>query len=170
MPPLTTRARASQSPPGLPNCRASCSAAIVVSAISNQQGDLTAWRSTDGGRTWSRGAVANETPRAAREGLHAMVATRDGAIYAAWLDFPGGKGQRLMGARSDDNGATWSKNVLMYQSPDGSICECCHPSLAVGPDSAVHAMWRNSLGGDRDLYTAVSHDGGRSFGPAEKLG
>jgi hypothetical protein len=31
-------------------------------------------------------------------------------------------------------------------------------------------MWRNALHGDRDMYTAVSHDGGRSFDAASKLG
>jgi hypothetical protein len=143
--------------------------AIVISAISNLQGDLVSWRSTDSGRTWLRGPAANQTPRSANEGLHAMVASTDGSLFAVWLDTPG-KGKRLMGARSDDDGATWSKNILIYRSPDGSICECCHPSLTVGPDGALHAMWRNSLNGDRDMYTAVSRDGGRSFGPAAKVG
>jgi hypothetical protein len=145
--------------------------AIVISAISNLQGDLVAWRSTDGGRSWSRGAAANQTPRAAMEGLHAMIAAPDGtgALYAVWLDTPG-KGKRLMGARSDDNGATWSKNLIVYQSPDGTICECCHPSLTAARDGSIRAMWRNALGGNRDLYTAVSQDGGRSFGSASKVG
>lgn len=143
--------------------------AIVISAISNQQGDLATWRSMDQGRTWMAGAAANETPRGALEGLHAMLALPDGSLYAVWLDSPG-KGKRLLGARSNDDGATWSKNIVVYRSPDGSICECCHPSLAAAADGTLHAMWRNSLAGDRDMYTAASHDGGRSFGPASKVG
>ena len=31
---------------------------------------------------------------------------------------------------SQDGGATWSKNVLLYESPGGTICQCCAPSLA----------------------------------------
>jgi hypothetical protein len=31
-------------------------------------------------------------------------------------------------------------------------------------------MWRNWLGGSRDLYLATSRDGGRTFSPAQKLG
>ena len=31
-------------------------------------------------------------------------------------------------------------------------------------------MWRNALAGNRDMYLARSMDGGRTFGPAEKLG
>ena len=47
--------------------------AIVVSAIASEPGDLMVWRSTDGGRTWTLPAVINDTPQAAREGLHAIV-------------------------------------------------------------------------------------------------
>ena len=61
-----------------------------------------------------------------------MVSLPDGSLYATWLDTPG-KGKRLMGARSDDGGATWSKNLIIYQSPDGTVCECCHPSVAFVP-------------------------------------
>jgi hypothetical protein len=143
--------------------------AIVISAISKLEGDVVVWRSTDNGRTWSRGAFANQAHRSAIEGLHAMIALPDGELYAVWLDTPG-KGKRLMGARSDDDGVTWSKNILIYESPGGKICECCHPSLAAAPDGQLHAMWRNSLDGDRDMFTAVSHDGGRSFEVAAKVG
>lgn len=34
----------------------------------------------------------------------------------------------------------------------------------------VHVLWRNSLGGKRDMYASVSSDGGVTFGPADKLG
>lgn len=142
---------------------------IVISAISNVTGDLVAWRSKDGGMTWIRGAAANATPGGAKEGLHAMIALPDGTLYAAWLDSQG-NGKQLVGAASKDAGATWSKNVVIYESPERTICQCCHPSLAAGQDGSVHAMWRNALGGDRDMYTAVSRDHGMSFGPAVKLG
>src|SRR5882724_10898068 len=41
-------------------------------------GDLKAWRSTDGGKTWSGGVSINDEPTAAREGLHSMAAGGDG--------------------------------------------------------------------------------------------
>jgi len=34
----------------------------------------------------------------------------------------------------------------------------------------VFVMFRNSLGGYRDMYLTTSRDGGKSFAPAEKLG
>jgi hypothetical protein len=75
----------------------------------------------------------------------------------------------LYGTVSKDGGATWSANRLIYDSPAGHICECCHPSAAVAPDGTLSAMWRNWLGGSRDMYLAVSRDGGGTF-QTSKLG
>jgi hypothetical protein len=147
--------------------------AIVISAIYGAKGrgadgDLIAWRSTDGGTTWSKGTRINDRAAAAREGLHAMAA--DGkVIWAVWLDDRAG-GKELWGASSSDGGATWSANRKIYSSPDGHICECCHPSVVVrNQGRTVYAMFRNWLGGARDLYLAASHDGGRTF-EVNKLG
>jgi hypothetical protein len=146
--------------------------ALVISAISGregaQPGDLVAWRSVDKGRTWERTAVINDVPDSAREGLHAMVADAEGNLTAAWLDLRE-KGTRLYGSRSRDGGRTWSKNELVYQSPDGTICQCCHPSLAADSSGTVWVMWRNVIAGSRDLYAASSRNGG-AFSGAEKLG
>ena len=65
-------------------------------------------------------------------------------------------GTKLYGARSRDGGVTWSKNVLIYESPDGTICQCCHPSAAFDPGGQVLVMWRNCLGGARDMYLKSS--------------
>jgi hypothetical protein len=131
-------------------------------------GDLLAWRSLDGGKTWSHPARVNDVPSAPREGLHTLAADSRGNLFAAWLDLRG-KGTALYGAFSTDSGATWSPNVRVYASPSGSICECCHPSAAFAPDGALDVMWRNALEGGRDLYLARASDG-RNFGSPRKLG
>jgi hypothetical protein len=64
---------------------------------------------------------------------------------------------------------TWSKNVLVYASPDGTICQCCHPSVAIDEHGVISVMWRNVLQGCRDLYLSQSQDG-LTFQPARKLG
>ena len=143
--------------------------AMVVSAISSEPGDLVAWRSTDGGKSWSAPTAINDTPKAAREGLHAMVGDAEGHMAAAWLDDRGGTGKRLYGAFSDDAGLSWSRSVLLYESPDGTICQCCDPSLAAMGHGEFAVMWRNALGGSRDLYTLRLKDG-RTAGPAVKQG
>ncbi len=156
--------------------------AIVISAVmgktlSHEQhahglpsdGDLVVWRSVDGGRKWSQGVVVNDVPGAPTEGLHSLAADARGNLFAAWLDKRGEKGTKLYGARSADGGATWSKNVLIYQSPDGTICECCHPSAALDPSGQALVMWRNWLGGSRDMYLTRSRDGA-AFSKPQKLG
>lgn len=147
----------------------------VVSAIygkagGGQDGELFAWRTEDGGRTWLGPARVNDVSGAAREGLHGMTVSPDGTkIACTWLDLRA-KGTQLFSSVSSDGGKTWSKNVLVYRSPDGSICECCHPSLVYDAQNRLHAMWRNSLGGARDMYLATSSDGGKTFAAAQKLG
>lgn len=146
---------------------------VIISAVigkkgGGQDGDLLAWRSTDNGKSWLQPVRINDVPGAAREGLHAMTAG-NGWIVAVWLDLRE-KGTRLYGARSEDGGATWSKNFLVYESPDGSVCQCCHPSVLVSPTAKLFVMWRNALGGNRDMYVASSSDGGKMWDPAKKVG
>ncbi|HTP36652.1 MAG TPA: sialidase family protein, partial [Candidatus Acidoferrales bacterium] len=142
---------------------------VLVSAISSSAGDLMMWRSADGGRTWSPPRAVNDQPSAAREGLHAMAADAAGHVAVVWLDDRTGHGKRLYGAFSDDAGASWGRNAMLYESPSGSICECCHPSLAALGSGEFVVMWRNSLNGYRDLY-AMRLAGGGPSGPAEKQG
>jgi BNR repeat-like domain len=155
--------------------------AIVVTAVTGRteaagshahglpsDGDLFAWRSTDGGRTWSAAVRVNDVPAAAREGLHALASDGHGKLFAAWLDLRK-PGTRLYGALSTNGGATWSANTLLYESPDGSICQCCHPSVAIDASARIWVMFRNSAGGARDMYITSSADGG-TFSKAAKLG
>jgi hypothetical protein len=110
--------------------------------------------------------VINDVPGAAREGLHALAAHDAGLVVVAWLDLRD-KGTRVYAATSRDHGATWSPDVLVYASPSGSICECCHPSVAIGDGVAV--LFRNHVDGRRDMYVVRSRDGA-TFGPAVKQG
>ena len=142
---------------------------VLVSAIASAPGDLMLWRSSDGGRTWGAARAVNDQPSAAREGLHALAADAGGHVAVVWLDDRGGRGKRLYGAFSGDAGATWGRNVMLYESPSGSICECCHPSLAALGSGEFVVMWRNSLNGYRDLYT-MRLSGGTAAGAAERQG
>ncbi len=142
--------------------------AIVITAIAGTGHELLAWRSTDGGKSWQSAGRINDVPGAAREGLQAMAADAHDNVFAAWLDLRE-KGTRLYGARSTDAGRTWSKNEPIYAPPDGTICECCDPSLAIDERGGIWAMWRNAVGGARDLYLSHSTDGAH-FSSAQKLG
>jgi hypothetical protein len=132
-------------------------------------GDLVAWRSVDGGKSWSKGIVVNDVPGAPTEGLHTLASDAKGNLFAAWLDKRSAKGTKLYSATSADGGVHWSKNVMIYDSPEGTICECCHPSAAIDADGRILVMWRNWLGGARDMYLAESRDG-LTFSKPAKLG
>jgi hypothetical protein len=146
---------------------------IVITAAGHAQSDLVAWRSTDQGRNWHGPVTVNDVPGAAPEGLHAMAAGPDGRIYCVWLDLRDRNrefGNQIVGSVSTDGGCTWSTNQLIYRSPSGSVCECCHPAVTYDRQGNVYVMWRNSLEGRRDMYISVSRDGGKTFSTAEKLG
>jgi hypothetical protein len=156
--------------------------AIVISAVVGRtlaegahahglpsDGDLVAWRSEDGGVNWSKRITINDMRGAATEGLHSLAADARGNLFAAWLDNRGRKGVALYGARSTDEGRSWSKNARIYESPEGTICACCRPSVAIDSSGQIAVMWRNWLDGARDMYLARSRDGA-AFSKPEKLG
>jgi len=147
---------------------------LVISAVVGEQGkgkdgDVMAWRSLDGGKSWSEPVRVNDVPGSAREGLHAMAFGGRDTLFAAWLDLRE-KGTRIYGATSTDGGASWSANHLVYESPSGTVCQCCHPSVAVDGSGVVLVMFRNALEGSRDMYLARSANGGKTFEPAQKVG
>lgn len=133
-----------------------------------QQGDLFSYKKTGRGH-WQRTARVNDVDTTAKEGFLDLGGDGGQNLFAAWLDLRKGRHNNIVGARSTDGGKTWSANRLLYVSPDGHTCECCKPSVAV-QNKKVGVMFRNWLGGNRDLWLLRSSNGGQSFGPAEKLG
>jgi len=145
---------------------------VVVAAITRRTkeggGDLFAWRSTDAGATWSDAARINDVPGCAAEGLFDLAALGDGRFVALWLDCRV-KGMRLRADFAADGGK-WGDDVLAYESPSGAICECCHAAIAATPDGGAVAAFRNSVGGDRDVWTLRLARGATSFTSAAKSG
>jgi len=139
---------------------------ILVSAPNS---GLQTFLSTDHGKTWSPIGTMNDRSTGAEEGLQNITALPDGSFYAVWLDHRTGS-QQIEGARLDPTATAWGKNVTVYQSPERSVCECCHPSVVSDEKGKLSVMWRNSLGGNRDFYLAESMDRGDTFSEAAKLG
>jgi len=147
---------------------------IVVAAVGGPQGkgkdgDVQAWRSTDHGKTWAGPVKVNDVEGSAREGLHALAASPSGEFACAWLDLRT-KGTKIYVAVSTDGGKTWGTNVKAYESPEGPVCQCCHPSVAYDAAGTLHVMWRNALDGNRDMWICSSRDHGATFSAGEKLG
>jgi hypothetical protein len=147
---------------------------ITVTAVVGDQGrgrdgDLMAWRSADKGRSWTGPSRVNDVAGSAREGLHAMAIAPGGTLACIWLDLRG-RGTKLYLSSSKDRGASWSSNRLAYESPSGTICQCCHPSLSFNDEGILWIMFRNVLGQNRDMYDLSTSDLGKTFSPAKKLG
>ncbi len=148
--------------------------ALIITAIGGKQGkgrdgDVLAWRSNDRGESWRGPVHVNDSNDSAREGLHAMAVSSDGNAWCTWLDL---RNQRteLYASQSVDGGANWSPNQLVYSSPEKSICECCHPSIAIH-DKTVQVLFRNSLAGNRDMYlTSVEPVNGKLSATSIRIG
>lgn len=135
-------------------------------AACTREGNLLAFvRSADG--KWKQTVRINDQDTVARENFVSLATDGNNAL-AVWLDLRDGH-NKIYGARSGDGGQSWSKNFLVYASPDTTVCECCKPSVLIKGNKA-YVMFRNWIGGNRDLYLCESKDGGNNFGPAQKLG
>ncbi len=137
--------------------------------ITFDSSDVYAVRSTDSGNTWSTPVRINTRKNCAQEGLHGSDGSADGSVFVVWLDTLDGQTE-IWGSLSLDAGKTWQPEKKIYASPDGHVCECCHPSVAFGTDGSVSVMWRNWLNGNRDMYVSSSKPVGSPFGPARKIG
>ena len=139
---------------------------LVVTACTNN-GNIFSYKKEGSGK-WAKAIKVNDVNEVAKEALMALSA--DGLnTYIVWLSVKSPEGQNVYGAKSVDGGKTWSKNMLVYASPDNTVCECCKPSVAMKGNN-VYVMFRNWLNGNRDLYLIKSSNGGKSFGKAQKLG
>ena len=146
---------------------AASGSALVVTAMNDK--DIFAFHSEDAGRTWSAAVRINSVAAAAREGLGNLAAGPEGRFYATWLDLRSGTTE-IYGALSRDGGKTWGANERVYRSPDGHVCECCHPSAAFNARGDLVVMWRNWLEGSRDLWLARRANDQVKFEPAVKQG
>jgi len=138
---------------------------LAIIAV-NRSGDIFSFSKDNSGK-WSQPVKVNDIDTVAKEGLMALSADGSNA-FAVWLDLRD-KHNEIVGAKSTDGGKTWSKNIVVYASPDTTVCECCKPSVAMQGEN-VYVMFRNHLHGNRDLHLIQSKDGGNSFEGAQQLG
>lgn len=135
----------------------------------NKAGNIFAYSRDKKTGKWTKRIRVSDQPDIAKEGFVSVAAGPDNMFYAVWNDLRGKAGNKVVGSRSLDGGKTWSANQILYQSPDGPICPCCSPSVAI-EGKQVYITFRNSLGGYRDIHLLTSSDGGQHFGQPQKLG
>ncbi|QMW06952.1 sialidase family protein [Spirosoma foliorum] len=141
---------------------------VVITAI-DKAGNIWSYTRVNSTGKWQKRVRVNDVADIAKEGFVALTAGPDNSYMATWLDLRGDNQNKIVGARSVDGGKTWLPNQVLYQSPDGTVCECCQLSI-VSQRQQVAIMFRNFINGARDMYLVRSSDGGKTVGKAEKLG
>ena len=141
----------------------------LLIAAPGKSGNFSVYLKMKSMGSWIKGSRINDIADKAKEGFITLSSNDDGQLFAVWLDLRLNSKNNIFGARSLDGGKSWLKNQLIYESPEGSVCECCKPSVVM-KDKQVAVMFRNNLGGNRDLYLIQSEDGGATFDHAQKLG
>lgn len=117
---------------------------------------------------WSKTKNVNDVEASAPEGLMGLSADNNNNFYAVWLDLREERRNNICFASLNGN-TSWSKNKLIYKSPDEHVCECCKPSVAA-EGKLISVMFRNWVNGSRDLYLTTSSDKGQTFSSPQKLG
>jgi hypothetical protein len=139
-------------------------------AATDREGDIHLFQLDHRTNVWTRRAQAlNTAQHSAPEGLGTLAADTMDTFYATWLDYRESKRTHIYFARIETASAVAPANQRIYASPDGHVCECCRPSIAVA-GRTVAVMFRNWVDGNRDMYLLTSSDRGTVFGSARKLG
>ena len=134
----------------------------------NQQGDIFSYTKDQSGK-WLKTGKVNDIDTTNKEGFLGLSSDGNNNLFAIWPDLRDNNRNKIYGAQSTDGGQTWNRNMLVYASPDSTVCECCKPSVTMH-ENHVYVMFRNFLNGNRDLYFIQSDDAGATFGTAQKLG
>jgi hypothetical protein len=101
-------------------------------------------RGPDG--SWSSAADISEDVLSATRS--AVVAARDGSLYAAWVGNGSGAGDILFAGRPP--GGSWTPAVNISSS-DGVSAD---PALALAPDGAAHVVWDDNTPGSNHIFYA----------------
>lgn len=141
---------------------------VVITAI-DKPGNVWAYSLNRSTEHWQPKVRVTDLPDVAKEGFVALTAISDTNYMAVWLDVRANQRNKIVGSMSTNGGRTWSANRVLYESPEGTVCECCQLSV-VSQNKRVAIMFRNFLHGARDMYLLTSTDGGRTFGEAQKIG
>ena len=147
---------------------ASSKSYTLVSAI-DKKGSVHIFQLNHKSRKWTKETFANDLAGSAPEGLMSIAADQADNFYTVWLDNREDKNNKICFAKTTNKGISWTKNKMVYKSPDKTVCECCKPSIVVS-QSKVVIMFRNWLNGSRDLYLLQSNNKGTTFNIPIKLG
>ncbi|UHG89879.1 sialidase family protein [Spirosoma oryzicola] len=137
-------------------------------AQSRFAGDLLYTVSTDNGKTWTEPKSVHQDAAPGKSHSFADIARLpNGEIGAVWLDekLPNREGRPVVFAQTTKGGG-FGPAVLV----DDNACQCCRTNLFVDSQKNIHLTYRDLLPStrageiaSRDISTAISNDGGKTF-------
>jgi PKD repeat protein len=139
---------------------------ISIAWADNRNGnnDIFFSKSTDGGATFSSNVLVNlVTGNAQTEPDLAIDPSNSDLIHIAWTDGRNGNSD-IYYANSTDGGLSFNPSVRV--NDDATALEQTQPSIAVGPNRDVYAVWtdsRNSATRGSDVYFSRSPDRGATW-------
>lgn len=145
------------------------SANYTITTAMDKSGDIHFFQLIHTSNKWQYKGLINDIKASAPEGLMDITADSQDNFYAVWLDVRQGHKNNISFSSFSGKENRWTKNKLIYISPDDHVCECCKPSISV-KRSNVNIMFRNWVNGSRDLYLISSTNKGETFEEANKLG
>jgi hypothetical protein len=151
--------------------------------------DVFTRRSIDGGKTWSEAKLLNDDPYDPKDGGHSqnnpsISIAPNGRVDAVWWDFRNDMGQfqnDVYYSYSEDNGATWSKNI---RANDRSIdrrlgvwsngYDMRMPVGVVSTDKVAVFAWDDTRNADtltqgQDVYTSIVQHEALGSGSSDAL-
>ena len=140
----------------------------VVTAI-DKDGTVHSYKLNHQNNKWVKVSTVNDSEGSAVEGLMALTADKEDNFYAVWLDVRSDKKNNIFFSSINGKSSGWAKNLMVYKSPDGHVCECCKPNISFNNNRLVIGF-RNWLMGSRDIYYAVSTNKGKTFSDPKKSG
>jgi len=150
-----------------PQIASSANSSLI--AAMDKEGNIHTYSLAHTKNIWKKGANTNDIPKSAPEGLMGLTADRNNNFYAVWLDLRADKMNNIYFSSIKSGSTKWSKNKLVYRSPEGHTCECCRPNI-IAKNNKLVITFRNWLAGSRDIYYASSNDMGKTFTKAAKAG
>ena len=119
-------------------------------------------RSIDGGHSFSE-PVRAHGGEAVKPGFTAMSAGPDGSLLCAWLDGRA-KGPKPFAAARPADSEGFEPEQLVFEGPEGKgVCPCCDVVVAQATGGPRFVAFRNSEGGNRDIFVGRSRSGEAGF-------
>lgn len=135
---------------------------VVFKAQTLADGHIYAVRSTDGGITFGD-TLRVDNYDIGRTWMPALDMDENGNPHVTYMIFDAqGADERIVITSSIDGGATYLPQQVVTAAAPGVACDCCPPEIVTKGQYQL-ALFRNNENNVRDIWGALSTDGGLTF-------